>query len=239
MYEALVDAGGSIPACAGKPPAVPRRHPTTGVYPRVCGEAPTRRSDTPRRTGLSPRVRGSPLPKPNRQAGLGSIPACAGKPSGWPSTQRAPWVYPRVCGEARLEIHLGGLHRGLSPRVRGSRCGRSRPVTHSGSIPACAGKPRSTPGRRPSTRVYPRVCGEAADLIDAVDDAVGLSPRVRGSLIGAPIHRPVSGSIPACHRIRPGSPRCGEALSVACISPRVRGSLCQIIDRIQSRFNCQ
>ena len=56
---AVAEEGGSIPACAGKPPATRRGRASVWVHPRVCGE--TRRgwlrgSD---RRGPSPRVRGN------------------------------------------------------------------------------------------------------------------------------------------------------------------------------------
>ncbi len=70
----------SIPACAGEPsrgamPGVPE-----GVYPRVCGG--THRMNTPRQCprGLSPRVRGNRIPRPENRPSERSIPACAGEP---------------------------------------------------------------------------------------------------------------------------------------------------------------
>ena len=157
-------ARGSIPACAGEPrrPAWIRKMTTTGsipacageprhrhlsrhvlrVYPRVCGGADkpisvreagwglsprVRGSPVPMRVvrpsvgpGLSPRVRGSRLESDSRLSARGSIPACAGEP---PGRCRAPddhRVYPRVCGGA-LEGSRPDRHEtGLSPRVRGS-----------------------------------------------------------------------------------------------------------------------
>ena len=122
----------------------------------------------------------------------GSIPACAGKPGTWGREHGRNRVYPRVCGEAAhrsakmLDIH------GLSPRVRGSLSGQIRPGVVFGSIPACAGKPAdpSDPGR--SSRVYPRVCGEAARRRSAQAICMGLSPRVRGSRHHRPLIRLLS-----------------------------------------------
>ena len=50
---------GSIPACAGKPPIRRGGCQSARVYPRVCGEAPSKRTLLPSDAGLSPRVRGS------------------------------------------------------------------------------------------------------------------------------------------------------------------------------------
>ena len=153
--------------------------------------------------GLSPRVRGSRR--------IGPDPCCYHRR-----------VYPRVCGEARIEFGLWSLLMGLSPRVRGSRLAITwgQPVIPAcagkpelgrpggaGSIPACAGKPSRREGwirglglsprvrgsRAVLVGVYPRVCGEAArPSTRRVKSPSGLSPRVRGSR-GAS-----SGSIPAC-----------------------------------------
>ena len=78
-------AHGSIPACAGEP-AIARRgigQRDAMVYPRVCGGTAASSASTARRWGLSPRVRGNPLPPrpPNPKTRCArSIPACAGEP---------------------------------------------------------------------------------------------------------------------------------------------------------------
>ena len=146
-------------ACAGEPGRTPWPAVAGKVYPRVCGGtvcAATRRS---RPTGLSPRVRG------NRAGGLrgivqtGSIPACAGEPSGRQAPPPSTRVYPRVCG-GTIRGHRGGIAGGgLSPRVRGNRRGSGGRAPASGSIPACAGEPPPEVSFVRFVRVYPRVCG--------------------------------------------------------------------------------
>ena len=134
---------GSIPACAGKPLCRYRESSRRRVHPRVCGEARVAPGLRRCKPGPSPRVRGSRLPRGLRGACRGSIPACAGKPppnAGPRATQR---VHPRVCGEAASDLPWFGWLWGPSPRVRGSPGSRPCPNTGSGSIPACAGKPRS------------------------------------------------------------------------------------------------
>ena len=55
----------------------------------------------------------------------GSIPACAGEAGGrWLRAVRV-WVYPRVCGGSGRAFSASGKFLGLSPRVRGKRCGVS------------------------------------------------------------------------------------------------------------------
>ena len=233
----------SIPACAGKPGLPPRSVCIHRVHPRVCGEAIYGRIACHPSVGPSPRVRGSqsrPLAVP---AVLGSIPACAGKPSSKTRRVVTCRVHPRVCGEAAAYHEVTPPDRGPSPRVRGSPLTPLDPVDRAGSIPACAGKPY--PGRPADGggAVHPRVCGEAFNAQVEKATIQGPSPRVRGSRpLGCATRWPL-GSIPACagkprrapnrSGIRRVHPRvCGEAtiishcrLTAPGPSPRVRGSL--------------
>ena len=220
------------------------------VYPRVCGEAAVVVRSRVSVVGLSPRVRGSPFVASGADSARRSIPACAGKP--WPVCRPrcARRVYPRVCGEAELYDVFRNLELGLSPRVRGSRHGLQHVSAGQGSIPACAGKPPGIGESTGSLKVYPRVCGEAAESVRVCGVDCGLSPRVRGSLgelVGC-----LDGlwSIPACagkplhayiltYRARVYPRVCGEA-SVHLLSdspfpglsPRVRGSRPTIATRL-------
>ena len=154
-------AGGSIPACAGKPHAMAGPPSDAGVHPRVCGEAPFERHSTSSTRGPSPRVRGSRGAKSGRNLGRGSIPACAGKPGPQRGRRGCSWVHPRVCGEAGPATCCNATGAGPSPRVRGSLLRLAHSASSGGSIPACAGKPCRTTAAWPVTRVHPRVCGEA------------------------------------------------------------------------------
>ena len=131
---------------------------------------------------------------------------------------------------------------GLSPRVRGNLQKVTVLAQKSGTIPACAGKPRKAGERPDKLRVYPRVCGETEECLTLYKPSEGLSPRVRGNHAAADFRIGDFGSIPACagkpskgHR-KPSAikvyPRvCGETiagdderLSVKGLSPRVRGN---------------
>ena len=233
---------GSIPACAGKPGRAGDALLGAGVHPRVCGEAESAAEGRASSAGPSPRVRGSLEQVERPRKHLGSIPACAGKPSVHCGRSHPGRVHPRVCGEA-FDAHLERLVEvGPSPRVRGSHH-RPLPVARrAGSIPACAGKPLRGRTSRASARVHPRVCGEAASIRGRWGALGGPSPRVRGSPRGGRDPRAVVGSIPACAG-KPSSDRpprlgrwvhprvCGEAYDMECAcadwlgpSPRVRGS---------------
>ena len=153
---------------------------------------------------------------------MGSIPAGAGKPSGWATEMAVAW--------------------GLSPQVRGSRRLLNELGRQAGSIPAGAGKPSNHQRRCRWTWVYPRRCGEAgADGLHWTRFK-GLSPQVRGSPAQPGQSDPGRGSIPAGAgkpstslprhgRLRVYPRRCGEALDQDDLehndwglSPQVRGS---------------
>ena len=161
---------GSIPACAGEPTRSAARPSKCRVYPRVCGGAKMARIRTikpeglsPRvRGGLSPRVRGSQLRNQRLDRVRGSIPACAGEPAVFSGTTWGQEVYPRVCGGADRRRRIAHERRGPSPRVRGSPRQVLRLPASEGSIPACAGEPRTTDLLRRVDWVYPRVCGGAS-----------------------------------------------------------------------------
>ena len=153
---------GSIPACAGKPPAGVRSPPAPRVHPRVCGEARAVGCRGLGASGPSPRVRGSQPPESSPCSASGSIPACAGKPAVGVVQARVIRVHPRVCGEAWVTQLAGSFVKGPSPRVRGSLLPSSPIVPRLGSIPACAGKPRIPRTAPRGSGVHPRVCGEAS-----------------------------------------------------------------------------
>ena len=89
----------------------------------------------------------------------GSIPACAGEPSGDSELYKIDRVYPRVCGGTTVSCDAVFFIRGLSPRVRGNPNSGYGCHTSSRSIPACAGEPLCAWLLRPRYWVYPRVCG--------------------------------------------------------------------------------
>ena len=66
------------------------------------------------------------------------------------------------------------------------------------SIPACAGEPGAGADGTDMVTVYPRVCGGTRDKLLRGLSVAGLSPRVRGNLIGALVLGVGTGSIPAC-----------------------------------------
>ena len=67
-----------------------------------------------------------------------------------------------------------------------------------GSIPACTGEPKSLTAWGTSGRVYPRVYGGTDEMLLLGAHVSGLSPRVRGNLVGQEDRAPCIRSIPAC-----------------------------------------
>ena len=150
---------GSIPACAGEPPPKVDASSVTTVYPRVCGGTMVQWTKQLSACGLSPRVRGNPMPAARYLPGLRSIPACAGEPQPVRTTSAQATVYPRVCGGTGKTVWTVRCDSGLSPRVRGNLLKDIPVVRPRRSIPACAGEPRRPPQCQSQLGVYPRVCG--------------------------------------------------------------------------------
>ena len=97
-----------------------------------------------------------------------------------------------------MGLALHHLHQGLSPRVRGNRDHKAEPVPCTGSIPACAGEPRSPNRARQGNKVYPRVCGGTVVFEATPLPEPGLSPRVRGNHRANCYFAIFPGSIPSC-----------------------------------------
>ena len=89
---------GSIPACAGEPcwRRTTTRRP--GVYPRLRGGTIFGSIEPIFGLGLSPLARGNPSSPAQAAGGSGSIPACAGEPTGSGRAGKCSWVYPRLRG---------------------------------------------------------------------------------------------------------------------------------------------
>ena len=189
---------GSIPACAGEPWRGGWLRKALTVYPRVCGGTRKNMLRNAADEGLSPRVRGNRHARHRVTVLSGSIPACAGEPGGAGAEGGERGVYPRVCGGTTALSPYSPSIEGLSPRVRGNP-GRGRETARGrGSIPACAGEPMYAIWRCMPERVYPRVCGGTFDAaLEYLEDR-GLSPRVRGNLVGIVEQRIDNRSIPAC-----------------------------------------
>ena len=233
---------GSIPACAGEPPAMMRTLGRRAVYPRVCGGTVLVPAPAIQAQGLSPRVRGNPAVSGLAAISSRSIPACAGEPSHRTRRRRCCPVYPRVCGGTVTLESRHDTRDGLSPRVRGNLQTAVGAAARNRSIPACAGEPLLRAQAYIPPTVYPRVCGGTPATASSAASPSGLSPRVRGNHRRFRQSRAGRRSIPACAG-EPSPPRrrpwrrqvyprvCGgtehaenSAYKRPGLSPRVRGN---------------
>ena len=211
---------GSIPAYAGEPRTLPPKSGRMPVYPRVCGGTPRCRRETAALRGLSPRMRGNPLPGRQPTADRGSIPAYAGEPPAQGCPGRPRRVYPRVCGGTRFCGIIPLLAEGLSPRMRGNPRTLGTGSWRARSIPAYAGEPGKRPAGGSRYKVYPRVCGGTHPVSHPRSKQDGLSPRMRGNpglFLAGGARR---GSIPA-YAGEPGEERGGAVHGG--VYPRVCG----------------
>ena len=164
----------------------------------MCGGTSATASARAAYAGLSPCVRGNQAFLWSRTIICGSIPVCAGEPSGPAAAPKSSRVYPRVCGGTWRTMCGQRAGYGLSPCVRGNHIARrQRPVVDR-SIPVCAGEPLAPAGNDPPAGVYPRVCGGTRGELPRPDHAIGLSPRVRGNQRDGYQNPGRRRSIPAC-----------------------------------------
>ena len=221
---------GAIPASAGKPSGARSPRSAAGGHPRERGEACSRGSWAASLRGPSPRARGSR--RQRRAAGRrgGAIPASAGKPRPARFSVDLRRGHPRERGEANFARSPSACSWGPSPRARGSRDLDASRRGVAGAIPASAGKP-PTPGRCPRPgEGHPRERGEAARRSPARDEALGPSPRARGSLARRVIRPAINRAIPASAG-KPNSPR--RTCSSIWGHPRERGEAMQALDAVR------
>ena len=131
----------SIPAPAGEPEAVGQTSVPRAVYPRACGGTGNLATLALGLLGLSPRLRGNPLPHPASSDRQRSIPAPAGEPSSSRTRSDSGKVYPRACGGTGVAQRTTCPILGLSPRLRGNPFRLRKSAILRRSIPAPAGEP--------------------------------------------------------------------------------------------------
>ena len=142
-------------------------------------------------------MRGKQVLSESHTAGLGLIPAHAGKTRLQTVNRRSAWDHPRSCGENRIEVTDIPALSGSSPLMRGKLADGTDHGTDAGLIPAHAGKTsRSRAGmRRPWA--HPRSRGENGLLFTDQPVVVGSSPLTRGKHGGGPGGGDRGGLIPA------------------------------------------
>ena len=156
-----VPQGRVIPAWAGNTVDVVALERADAGHPRVGGEHPTSSNASARRSGSSPRGRGTPRPRMRRRTSRRVIPAWAGNTRTSGCCPPRPTGHPRVGGEHAERAINQQARDGSSPRGRGTRFARR--------------------WRRGAGAGHPRVGGEHAGVPWRAADYGGSSPRGRGT----------------------------------------------------------
>ena len=171
-------------------------------------------------TGSSPRARGAAGKHVGNSFASRIIPACAGSRPRTARRRRRSGDHPRVRGEQMPWPECARVRAGSSPRARGAAQRQRGDRAERGIIPACAGSSGSPVAGGPSARDHPRLRGEQRP-VESVDERLrGSSPRARGAGLGAGVHRPLPGIIPACAG---SSTIVSGAATAFSAHPRVRG----------------
>ena len=147
--------------------------------------------------GSSPRVRGSHRDVHDRMSGDGIIPAGAGLTRREEKLQRDGRDHPRGCG---AHVCMNGFmvpSEGSSPRVRGSQVNPALAPHFGGIIPAGAGLTLILHAMSYTSWDHPRGCGAHVFEREELDESLGSSPRVRGSLTMGMTLKYLNGIIPA------------------------------------------
>ena len=148
--------------------------------------------------GSSPHARGARLPRGERLAVPGIIPACAGSTASRVNAASLARDHPRMRGEHDDRTAQAVERFGSSPHARGAPRAAPPSAALAGIIPACAGS-TSTGGRRPCRcRDHPRMRGEHNSTRTESPTSTGSSPHARGAHdLG--VHVVAQGGIiPAC-----------------------------------------
>ena len=170
--------------------------------------------------GSSPLTRGKREHGSPGRAGLGLIPAHAGKTR---PVRRPPGLsraHPRSRGENCDADDFETVAQGSSPLTRGKHQSRRECRRRMGLIPAHAGKTRSRPCALFPQRAHPRSRGENERGAHMATAAAGSSPLTRGKLDGAGPVGVRLGLIPA----HAGKTRCKSSKRTSATAhPRSRG----------------
>ena len=136
----------------------------SAVHPRACGERLRSKPPPSKRSGSSPRMRGTQLTKSAQKVISRFIPAHAGNAE----TPGRKWlgdtVHPRACGERCVAVAHADDFAGSSPRMRGTREYGLESDREIRFIPAHAGNAPIFANKFLKNTVHPRACGERVVL---------------------------------------------------------------------------
>ena len=195
---AVVSGARLIPAHAGKTRSAASFGSALRAHPRSRGEneLSVRRCSTGE--GSSPLTRGKQVLSESHTAGLGLIPAHAGKTVLGAITGTINGAHPRSRGENAQVRAVVVRHLGSSPLTRGKPTGRRESSCTRGLIPAHAGKTARNWTPSVESWAHPRSRGENAPNEGYEAKVSGSSPLTRGKL-GCPILRVARGGLIPAH----------------------------------------
>ena len=171
-----------IPAHAGNRSKIWSSSTISTVHPRACGEQGVGSTRSTRKSGSSPRMRGTGA-RPARQSQADRfIPAHAGNRTPGAPPEKPFAVHPRACGEQKYRPSDWFWSGGSSPRMRGTGAARPRREHNVRFIPAHAGNSQSQRQSWDSPAVHPRACGEQDREDQGHYVLRGSSPRMRGTV---------------------------------------------------------
>ena len=190
-----------IPARAGNTARAALRVSRWSVHPRAGGEHTEAMGVEATDDGSSPRGRGTPSDCEEGLVGTRFIPARAGNTRARPRAGSRDSVHPRAGGEHGKHFAPGVVERGSSPRGRGTLRDPVRGRVVRRFIPARAGNTSSHSRDPMRSPVHPRAGGEHANALATgshsggssraggehedtkglEEDAIGSSPRGRGT----------------------------------------------------------
>ena len=200
---ALDDGTGSSPRVRGTRVPPDQRDVDGRFIPACAGNSRKRLRQAAPEGGSSPRVRGTRAPASPPGKGGRFIPACAGNSSVWAVSPRLMTVHPRVCGELGGGSGRGAVHRGSSPRVRGTPHPGGCAARRRRFIPACAGNSywsssieSLVTGSSPRVRGTQRRHHGGSARLRFIPACAGNSAVLAADPVGRAVHPRVCGELP-------------------------------------------
>ncbi len=179
----VVEAHGCrfIPARAGNTHRASGQASHGSVHPRASGEHAHAARHAEHVAGSSPRERGTLLHRAPHPLEHRFIPARAGNTGHGQRACAFPAVHPRASGEHRPRHKGSRQNNGSSPRERGTHIRHCENHDQRRFIPARAGNTFTSGLAQPGGTVHPRASGEHGHVTAHDVNAIGSSPRERGT----------------------------------------------------------
>ena len=170
-----------IPAHAGNSPMAVDLVSEVADHPRACGELRLAPTVNFMGYGSSPRMRGTLSPERPERCVPRIIPAHAGNSGAQTCPAYGSPDHPRACGELPTGVVVTLQYYGSSPRMRGTLDTPTNLGPIGRIIPAHAGNSAHDLKTRLARADHPRACGELLGFLCSQPDALGSSPRMRGT----------------------------------------------------------